>query len=104
MSRWSATFVLAVILLAGVAPRGQQQPSTPPPQAPPPAAAPAPPPQGQAGRGGRGGIEAEIAMGADFSPRPPVVRLDPAEQQKRFLLPPGFKIEAVLTDPLIEDP
>ena len=59
----------------------------------------------QGGRGGRGGgIEAEIAAGADFSPRPPVVRLDPAEQQKRFLLPPGYKIEPVLTDPLIEDP
>jgi hypothetical protein len=34
-------------------------------------------------------------MGADFSPKPPVVRLAPEEQQKRFLLPPGFRIEPV---------
>jgi mono/diheme cytochrome c family protein len=43
-------------------------------------------------------------MGADFSPKPPVVRLSPDEQQKRFELPPGYRIELVLSDPLIEDP
>ena len=86
----------AVLLPAGVT-RGQE-PATKPPSPP----APAPPPQ--AGRGGQGGLDAEIAMGADFSPKPPVTRLDPAAQQKHFLLPPGFKIEPVLTDPLIQDP
>ena len=40
----------------------------------------------------------------DFSKKPPVVALSPAEQQKRFWLPPGFKIEPVLTDPDIEEP
>jgi mono/diheme cytochrome c family protein len=40
----------------------------------------------------------------DFLKRPPVNRLDPAVQQQLFLLPPGYKIEPVLTDPLIEDP
>ena len=85
----------AVLLAAGVT-RGQE-PATKPPS--PPATAPPP----QAGRGGRR-LDAEIKMGADFSPKPPVTRLDPAEQQKHFLLPPGFKIEPVLTDPLIEDP
>ena len=43
-------------------------------------------------------------MGADFNPKPPVTRLSPEEQQKRFLLPPGYRIEPVLTDPLIQDP
>ena len=43
-------------------------------------------------------------MGADFSPKPPVQRLTPEEQQKRFLLPPGYRIEPVLSDPLIQDP
>ena len=43
-------------------------------------------------------------MGADFEKKPPAVRLDPAEQQKRFLLPAGFNIEPVLSDPLIQDP
>jgi mono/diheme cytochrome c family protein/glucose/arabinose dehydrogenase len=81
----------------------------------PPAAAlllsQAPPPQGgttatpgQAPAAGRGGLDAQVAMGADFSPKPPVVRLSPEEEQMRFLLPPGYRIEPVLADPLIEDP
>ncbi len=102
MSKWSVGLGAFVLLTVGVVSRGEQQ--TPPPPQPPAAGAPAQPP-GQAGRGGRGGgIEAEIAAGADFSPRPPVTRLDPEAQQKLFLLPPGYKIEPVLTDPLIEDP
>ena len=72
-------------------------------QAPPPQGAPATPPP-QPPPAGRGGLEAQIALGADFSPRPPVTRLSPEEQQKQFLLPPGYRIEPVLTDPLIEDP
>ena len=86
--------------MVGVVPHGEQQP---PPNAPPPTTG-APAPQPGRGGGGRFGIEADIAAGADFSPRPPVTRLDPAAQQKLFLLPPGYKIEPVLTDPLIEDP
>ena len=81
------------ILLVGQAPPQGAAPATPPPQQPP--AAPG-------GRGG--GLDAQIALGADFSPKPPVPRLTPEEQQKRFLLPPGFRIEPVLSDPLIEDP
>ena len=60
---------------------------------------PAPPPAA-----GRGGLDNQVAPGADFSPKPPVVRLSPEEQQKRFLLPPGYRIEPVLADPQIEDP
>jgi mono/diheme cytochrome c family protein/glucose/arabinose dehydrogenase len=40
----------------------------------------------------------------DFSAKPPVVALSPADQQKKFWLPPGFKIEPVLTDPDIQEP
>ena len=40
----------------------------------------------------------------DFSKKPPVQPLTPAEQAKRFWLPPGFKLEPVLTDPDIEEP
>jgi mono/diheme cytochrome c family protein/glucose/arabinose dehydrogenase len=54
-----------------------------------PAQAPAPPP---------------AAPGSDFLPRPPVVRQDPAVQQRLFLLPEGYRIDPVLTDPLITDP
>ncbi len=101
MSRWSVTLGLAAVLCVVGVPRGEQQttppkPTTPAPQTP---AAPAAP----AGRG-RGGLEAEIKMGADFEKKPPVTRLDPKVQQERFLLQPGFKIEPVLTDPLIQDP
>ncbi|MGH9374135.1 MAG: DUF7133 domain-containing protein, partial [Vicinamibacterales bacterium] len=56
------------------------------------------------GRGRGRGMEAQIAMGADFSPKPPVVRLTPEEQQARFLLPPGYRIEPILHDPLIQSP
>ena len=40
----------------------------------------------------------------DFLKRPPVVRQEPAVQQKLFLLPPGYNIELVLSDPEIQDP
>ena len=56
--------------------------------------------------GGRGvipGIRDPFA-GADFSPQPPVVPLSPAEEQKKFILYPGFHLEPVLTDPVIEEP
>jgi glucose/arabinose dehydrogenase len=66
--------------------------------------APAPPPAGGGQRGIGPGLDNQVAQGADFSPKPPVAHLSPAEQQKHFLLPPGYKIELVLADPLIEDP
>jgi mono/diheme cytochrome c family protein/glucose/arabinose dehydrogenase len=59
--------------------------------------------QPQRGRG-RGGLDAEIAMGANFDKKPPVQRLTPEEQQARFLLQPGYRIEPLLSDPLIQDP
>ncbi len=40
----------------------------------------------------------------EFLPRPPVVRQDPTVQQRLFQLPDGFRIDPVLTDPLISDP
>ena len=97
MSKWAVTFAAAAILMVGVVPSGQQQ-------TPPATQTPAPAPQAPAAGRGRGGLEAEIAAGADFSAKPPVTRLSPEDQQKLFQLPPGFKIEPVLTDPLIEDP
>ena len=82
-----------------------------PAQAPPPA--PAADSQAGQGRGGpepigrgRGafGGRGLDAPGIDLLPRPPVVRQDPVVQQRLFLLPEGFRIEPVLTDPLITDP
>jgi mono/diheme cytochrome c family protein/glucose/arabinose dehydrogenase len=59
--------------------------------------------------GGRGPGAAPDAndpanAGADLSPKPPVLPLTPAEEAKRLLLPPGYRMEPVLSDPLIEDP
>src|SRR5690606_4499842 len=41
---------------------------------------------------------------ADFSPRPPVQPLTPEAQVDTFWLLAGYRIEPVLSDPLIQDP
>src|SRR4026209_226153 len=41
---------------------------------------------------------------ADLSPKPPVLPVPAIEQAKRFWLPPGYRLEPVLSDPVIEDP
>ena len=42
--------------------------------------------------------------GADFLKRPAVVRQTAEAEQQLFLMQPGFRIENVLADPVIEDP
>ena len=69
-----------------------------------PRAVPAgPAPQGGRGQAG-GGRGSDPFEGADLSPKDPVTAVSPAEEQKRFLLPPGYRIEPVLTEPDIEEP
>jgi len=41
---------------------------------------------------------------ADLSPKPPVLPVPAIEQAKRFWLPPGYRLDPVLSDPIIEDP
>ena len=41
---------------------------------------------------------------ADLSPKPPVLAATPAEQATRFWLPAGYRMEPVLSDPIVEDP
>ncbi|HXW04957.1 MAG TPA: c-type cytochrome [Vicinamibacterales bacterium] len=84
-------------------------------QAPPPAWLPGsvsaqgrPSPIQSAG-GGKGPAAAPDANDpanakADLSPKPPVKALAPEEQAKQFWLPAGYRIEAVLSDPLIDSP
>jgi mono/diheme cytochrome c family protein len=91
-------------------------PTAPPPAAPqgvgpdrqggPGAPAGAPGRQGGGGRGGRGGPQATDPAneGVDFSPRPPVLPLAPAEQLKHFVMQPGYRIELVLAEPHIDEP
>ena len=42
--------------------------------------------------------------GADLSPKPPVTPLSPADEKARFLLPPGYHMEPVLSEPAIQQP
>jgi mono/diheme cytochrome c family protein len=63
----------------------------------------------QAPGGGRGPGAAPDAKdpanaNADWSPKPPVLPVTPAEQARRFWLLPGYRLEPVLSDPIIEDP
>src|SRR5688500_15663714 len=73
-------------------PAGQTQTPNPPPTATPPPA--------RGGPIGRGNANA----GADFSPKPPILPLTPEEQQARFILPPGYRLELVLSEPDIVNP
>jgi mono/diheme cytochrome c family protein/glucose/arabinose dehydrogenase len=41
---------------------------------------------------------------ADLSPKPPVRPLSPVEQAKQFWLPAGYRLEPILSDPLIDSP
>jgi len=82
----------------------------------PQAGGPAATPPQTAGRGaiqtptgGRGPGAAPAAgdpanANADLSPKPPVRALPPAEQVTRFWLPPGYRLEGVLSDPLVDSP
>ncbi len=97
--------VLGAAILAAGALTFSQAPSTAPsvPAAPRPPGTPGQPPPPAGAPAGRGAFD-EAAAGADFIKRPPVVRLAPEVQQQLFLLPEGFSIAPVLSDPLIEDP
>jgi glucose/arabinose dehydrogenase/mono/diheme cytochrome c family protein len=71
------------------------------------ATAPAPTPQGAPpvpGARGTGGRGPDPFEGADLTPKAPIVAVSPAEQQKRFVLQPGYKMEPVLTEPDVQEP
>lgn len=46
----------------------------------------------------------EYWKGIDLEPKPPVVPLPPDEELRKFLLQPGYELEAVLTEPKIQQP
>ncbi|UWX55387.1 hypothetical protein NYZ99_02155 [Maribacter litopenaei] len=48
--------------------------------------------------------EHEDWKGADLEPKSPVLPLYPEEEAKKFLLPEGYHIEPILTEPQIEQP
>jgi mono/diheme cytochrome c family protein/glucose/arabinose dehydrogenase len=117
----SASVIVLLAAAAGLTALAQQPPppapvpaSAPPATAPPGrAGAPADPAAGRGRVGGRGGLYGVPTGGSmkddpayatvDFSPKAPVVPLPPVEEVKRLWLPPGFKLEPVLSDPDIEE-
>jgi putative membrane-bound dehydrogenase-like protein len=93
----SLAFIASLTLVAQTPAPVQASPQ-PPPQAPPPVAAPQ-------GGGRQGGAAPDDPFeGADLSPKDAIAGVSPAEEQKRFLLPAGYKMEPVLTEPDIEEP
>jgi len=92
--------------LSAVAQSGGQSPIQPVTQQPAGGADPQPaPPDGRGrGTGGGPGVNDPANAEADYSARPPVLPLSPADQATRFVLPPGYKIAPVLSDPDIQEP
>ncbi|HMF59450.1 MAG TPA: hypothetical protein VK595_03720, partial [Vicinamibacterales bacterium] len=76
------------------------------PQSTPQAPAAGQAPAGRSGQGGRapGSARGNQPMAGDFSPKPPIQALTPQEEQQRFILPPGYRMELVLSDPEIVNP
>src|SRR5829696_6968660 len=97
------TLVTAVALTSLVATQGAAQapaPGAPAGQGGRGAAQPAP----GGGRAGGPGLADPVNAGGDYAPKPPVTALTPEEQAKRFVLPPGYRLELVLSDPDIVSP
>ncbi len=89
------------------APQGQTTTSPPPAQTtqmPPPTQPPATPPAGPTPGAPTGRGTFDPFAGADLTPEDPIRARSVAEQLKTFLLPPGYRLEPVLTEPDVQEP
>ena len=78
-------------------------PVTGPAAAAPSTAAPTPVVTSPAASGAIGGAQRRNQFeGADLSPKPPVQPLSPSDEAKHFLLPPGYRMTPILTEPAIQ--
>ena len=59
---------------------------------------------GGAGPGAAPDAKDPANANADLSPKPPVKPLTPEEQARQFWLPAGYRLEPVLSEPVIESP
>ena len=97
--------------------RGSQSASAPQPTAPaviPGSAVPPSPPAldsvsqtatrvpGAMGRGDA--LPRDPFEGADLTPKPALIPGSPSDEQRRFILPPGYHLTPVLTEPAIQQP
>src|SRR5437867_1502627 len=73
-------------------------------QSPPPAPGAQTPPAGRGAQGGGAGRSNDPFEGADLSPKNPIVAVSAAEELKRFVMMPGYKLELVLAEPDIKEP
>src|SRR5262245_57125766 len=113
MRRCSLWVAAGIALLMGLGLRAQG-PSVEPPAAQqvgqaPQASAPPPAPGQGRGRGGRGGLggprkEDPANADVDWAKQPPIQPKTPAEELTQFILQPGYRLELVLADPIIQEP
>ena len=62
------------------------------------------PPVPDAGAAGQGAAARRAEAVPDFTKQPPIVAKRPDEQLKQFILQPGYRLELVLSDPVIQEP
>src|SRR6185503_7462315 len=102
---WFVLVGAVALLLGGLTPlAGTDTPQTPAPPAP---GTPAPTQGARGGGGNRAGgpgLADAANAGGDYGPKSPVTALTPEEEAKRFILPPGYRLELVLSDPTIVSP
>ena len=101
----ASVFTLAGVVVIGQAPPPAQTPAPQGNQAPAAGAPDQGRGAGQGGRGGGGGRGgAAQTTEPDFTKQPSIQAKTPAEQLKQFILPPGYRLELVLSDPIIQEP
>ena len=105
-SRWliaAVAWSAASFAVIGQAPAPTTQNPAGQVQAPQPQP-PSPPGQGR-GRGLGGGRKDDpINADVDWTKQPPLLARTPEEQLKTFILQPGYRLELVLADPIIQEP
>src|SRR5262245_7908858 len=93
------TYLLAALLTGTLVVSAQTPQPAPAGQAPPPGQGQGPGGPGGRGGGRGGGPPGGGNEGADFSPKPHVVPKTGAEEAKTFILPAGYRMELVASDP-----
>src|SRR6188508_3812997 len=104
-SSWCLIAAFAWSAAGFVAIAQQSQTPTPPSPGAGQVQTPQPPaPQGR-GRGLGGGRKDDpINADVDWTRQPPLLARTPEEQLKTFILQPGYRLELVLADPIIQEP
>ena len=100
-----AIFAASLVVFAQAPQQTTPAPGQPGQTTPPPATQP-PDPSGRGGAEGRGrgGGGRQDLTGIDFTKQPSVLAKTPEEELKTFILQPGYRLELVLSDPVIQEP